>query len=408
MTGRLLLVGGVDAAGQRVDVAVDGSSGLIEEVGTTQARPEDEIVDCAGMVLLASGVEPHAHLDKALSSRQVAAMPATLADAVRDWLALCPTLSREDYIERATESVEAMVRRGTTVVRTHVDVGTGPGLRAIEALVDVREAMRSRGLADIQVVALAAPPLGGDAGRENRYLLEAAVGAGIDVVGGSPDIDPDPAGAIAAAVAVAERAGLPLDLHSDQSVDPEMFWLPEFVRLVQERGLERAVASHCVSLASQSVEVQHRTAATLADAGVAVTTMPLTSLFYFGWDQPVAPPRGLTSIRILQEAGVTVAAGGDNVRDLFFALGRFDAFETASVLSMAAHLTPAQAWEMCTAEGRRALGLPPVGLVAGSPADLMAVAGASLNEVVAGASEDRIVLRRGRIVARTRVSGGLV
>ena len=404
---RRLLVGGALADGSRADIAIDTASGVITGVGEVAPQAGDERVDCTGMVILASAVDPHAHLDKALSSRELAAMPATLADAVRDWIDLWPRLTHANFVERATEAVECMVAAGTTTIRSHVDIGSGVGLRAVNAIVEVRESMRSRGLADIQIVGLASPPLSGAAGADHRYLLDAAVDAGIDVIGGSPDLDGDPLGATTAAVDAAARAGLPLDLHMDQSIDPTMFWVGELARLVLDRGLTDVVASHCVSLANQPLDVQHATAELLAEAGIAVTTMPLSSLFYFGWDTPVAPPRGLTAISVLQQAGVVVAAGADNVQDVFFPLGRFDPFETAAVLAMAAHLSPAAAWEMCTTSARQAIGIPPVSVAPGSQADLVAIRARNLNEAVALASQHRIVLHAGRVVARTAVDGHL-
>jgi cytosine deaminase len=49
------------------------------------------------------------------------------------------------------------------------------------------------------------------------------------------------------------------------------------------------------------------------------------------------------------------------------------------------------------------LGLPPVTVAAGSPAELLAVEGASLADAMAGAGERRIVVHAGRVVARTTV-----
>lgn len=398
---RVVFHGGKLASGTFADVAVNPSTGLIEVVGSVTEDPSDERIDCRGSIVLTSAVDSHAHLDKALSSRDVTAMPLTLVDAVNDWKGIWPKLTHADMVDRATEAVEAMVANGTTIIRSHVDVGENLGLKAIHAIVEVRERMKSRGLADVQVVALAAPPMGDLLGSETRRLLEASVDAGIDVIGGSPDLDEDPLGATIACVKVAQRSGLPLDLHSDQSIDPNMFWVSHLPRLVHEYGLTNVVASHCVSLSMQPLNVQHRVAREFAEAGIAVTTMPLTSLFYFGWDQPVAPPRGLTAIRVLREEGVVVAAGADNVQDVFFPFGRFDPMETASVLAMAAHLSPAEAWDMSTNQGRLALGLAPTSVAVGQPADLLVIKGNTLGEAMALASADRVVVRHGRVVART-------
>ena len=59
---------------------------------------------------------------------------------------------------------------------------------------------------------------------------------------------------------------------------------------------------------------------------------------------PVAPPRGLTAIRPLLDAGATVAAGADNLQDPFNLVGRADPMETAALMVMAGHLLPAEAY----------------------------------------------------------------
>jgi cytosine deaminase len=335
-------------------------------------------------------------------------MPADLDQAVSDWARIWPLLTVDDMRARATEAIGEMVRNGYTLIRTHVDIASGVGVRGIEALIQVRDDMHRRRLCDLQVVGLVSLPFGGEAGAAHRRLLDEAIEMGIDVVGGSPDIDPDPMGATVAAVDAAARSGLPIDLHTDQTVDSSFFYLPEYVRLLRERGITRSAASHCISLSTQPLDVQRRVADQLAAAGTAVFVMPLTSLFYFGWDTPVGPPRGLAPVHVLDEAGVLVAAGADNVRDVFFPYGRFDPLETAAVVAMVSHLDPDRAWDMCSNRARRALGAAPVTLTVGSPAELLAVAGRSITEVVGGAPSDRVTVHRGRVVARTRSTTDLL
>jgi cytosine/creatinine deaminase len=49
------------------------------------------------------------------------------------------------------------------------------------------------------------------------------------------------------------------------------------------------------------------------------------------------------------------------------------------------------------------MGLPGGGVEPGAPADLVAVAGGSLQEALSTTTEDRIVFRAGRVVRRTSV-----
>jgi cytosine deaminase len=102
-----------------------------------------------------------------------------------------------------------------------------------------------------------------------------------------------------------------------------------------------------------------------------------------------------------------VAAGADNVRDPFNCVGRSDALETSALLIMAAHLTPAEAWAAVAGDARRAMGLPAGALEPAAPAEILAVAGTSLADAIARASEHRYVIHHGRCVARTEVHSEL-
>jgi cytosine deaminase len=108
-------------------------------------------------------------------------------------------------------------------------------------------------------------------------------------------------------------------------------------------------------------------------------------------------------VRQLLEVGVPVAAGGDNLQDPFNPMGRADPLETASLLVVAAHLLPAEALRAVSETGRTVLGLPEVSVSVGSPADLVALRAGSANGAVASASPERLVLKGGRVVARTTV-----
>ena len=153
------------------------------------ARDEADSLDLSGYVLLPAPAEPHAHLDKALTAERVEVQAGDLNAAIEAWHAHRAGLGAEDIARRAESAALIALARGTTAVRTHVDVGEGIELRAAEALVSVRD--RLRPLMDIQVVALSYP-LAGAAGAENRALVRAALELGVDVVGGAPHIDPDP------------------------------------------------------------------------------------------------------------------------------------------------------------------------------------------------------------------------
>lgn len=362
--------------------------------------PNDETLDLEGYVLLPAPAEPHTHLDKALTADRVANPARNLLGAIAAWHAHREHLAVDEIATRAEAAARLALSHGATAIRTHVDVGRGIELRGIEALLRVQRDLRE--LVDIQLVALTYPLTGAE-GIENRARLREALAMGADVAGGAPHVDPDPAGHVDACLAIAAEAGRPVDLHADENLRESSEDLLLLVRRVAAGFQLPVTASHCVSLGIRDERAQAAVAEETADAGVSVVTLPVANLYIQGRGIPVATPRGLTAIAALTAAGVTVAGGGDNIQDPFIPVGRADPLVTAQNLVVAAHLEPAEAYAFVSTRARAIMGLPAVGTEVGASADLLAVAGSSLREAIATATEQRIVFRRGNVVSRTVV-----
>jgi cytosine deaminase len=408
-----LLLGGRVADGSRADVRVDPVAGTVTEVAVDLSpAPGEEVVDCAGLVVLDAPVEPHAHLDKAGTWATAPNPAADLMSAVRTWATKLADRSAEEVLRTAWPVLEDLVLHGATAVRTHVNLNETTGWAPLEALVSLREDAARDGLADVQVVALVSAPLSGEAGAVHRRILDEALERGADLAGGAPHIDPDPAAATDEILAIAERHGAGVDLHTDETLDPAavVTGLAHLAERVAERGwpVGRVTASHCVSLGVLGPEEQARVAAAVAAAGVSVVALPQTNLYLQGRDRSSSVPRGLTATRALLTASANVAAGGDNVRDAFNAVGRADPIETAALMVLAGHLTPAEAWHAVAAAGRIAMGLPAAGPVPGAAAELLCVEGTDLVDAVARAGQTRSVVHAGRVVARTVVRRSLL
>ncbi len=372
------------------------ADGRIAGVGSAAAGTE--VIDLDGYVLMPSFVEPHAHLDKALTVSRSVNPTGDLLGAIIAMGEIAETFTHADFVARAEAALRLHLAFGTTTVRSHVNIGHAFGLRALEALVEVRE--RWRPLVDLELVALVGHPLTGAAGLD----LRRAMAEGADVAGGCPHLDPDPIAGVGACLDIAGELGVPLDLHTDETLNPEMLTLERLADLVTATGFAPGVtASHCVSLGVQPMSTQRRVAEKIAAAGVAIVALPQTNLYLQGRAHPQSTPRGLTAVRALLDAGAIVAAGGDNLRDAFHPVGRGDALEVGALLVTDGHLLVDEALHAVTAAGRAALRRPPVGIAAGSPADLVAVQAVDANEVLGAASPQRMVFRAGRLVARTRV-----
>ena len=387
--------------GTIADVVIsDGCISAISAVGE-HGTQGCEVLDLDGYLLLPSLVEPHAHLDKAFTADLVANPEGSLYGAIAAWLPARVAFHRRDIAARAWRIVFRYLAHGATTIRAHVDTGEDIGLKALEAILAVREALD--GVVDLEIVAGCSVPVTGRSGASNRALVRDALAAGADLVGGAPAIDEAPSAAIDLLAATAAEFGVGLDLHTDETLDPKVATIDHLVEIAQA-GFEQSItASHAVSLGVQSPSRQQRTAEALAASGIGVVVLPQTNLFLQGRGQGSHAPRGLTPVRRLLDAGVTVAAGGDNLQDPFNPMGRADPLETAALLAVAGHLPAGEAFAAVTSLGRRLLRRPAVAIEVGAPADLLAIRAATVREATAAAPSERVVLRAGRVVARTTV-----
>jgi cytosine deaminase len=388
------------ADGRTVDVRID--DGAITSVGPVMAGEAEsaDIEDLGGWLLLPAMAEPHAHLDKALTAEDVPNPKGDLQGAIDAWITAAEAgmFTHENTVERAAAAMELLLVHGVTAVRTHVNVLATNGTKSLRAVNEA--ARRFDGLLDVQTVALTSSPMTGPDSAGNRAALDAAVEEGVDLIGGCPHLDPDGSGLIRHALALATDAGIGIDLHVDEMLDPGVLTLRDLARQVIDTGFGGSVAAgHCVTLGMQSRAVQLEVASLVAEAGIAVFPLPQTNLFLQGRDDPTATPRGLTALAALQECGALVAAGADNVQDPFNLVGRSDPLETAALMVMAGHQLPEAAFDMVSNNVRRAIGLPEVRFEPGDPADLVAIDAPSIRGAIADAPMSRRVFRRGVLVA---------
>ncbi|MFW2332889.1 amidohydrolase family protein, partial [Ilumatobacter sp.] len=296
-------------------------------------------------------------------------------------------------------------------VRSHINCGSGAGVWHLRA---AQEAVAPYAdLMHVEFVALTHSPMAGPDGAANRAALRDAIEAGVHLVGGCPHLEDDGPESIGIALDAAADAGLGVDLHVDETLDPSMLTLRDLARAAVGRGAGRGVgrgvtASHCVSLGMQSPATQAAVAGEVAEAGISIVPLPQTNLFLQGRGHPQATPRGLTAIAALRDAGVLVAAGADNVQDPFNLVGRSDPLETAALLVMAGHVLPDDAYDMVANNVRRVMGLAPVRFEVGDPADFVAIDAPSIRGAIADAPVDRTVFRAGRLVASTSSTATIV
>jgi cytosine deaminase len=388
------------ADGCTVDIAIghDGGHAVVTAVSPADPAtpPADEsVIDLRGYVVVTAPAEPHAHLDKALSWDTLRPPLGNLHDAIATWLEGSQRFDEESFRRRARTAALALLRNGTTAVRSHVDIlfGADP-LRGIRAVDAVRRELR--GLMDIEIVALIKP-------YSDVELMYAALDAGADLVGGSPHNAPDPPAELDRLLGVAEARGVGTDLHTDEFLYGDHHTIADYARRAAGwPPVRHRTASHCTRLSTMSAAELGELLPQIADAGIGVVANPITNLYLQGRDTGPSAPRGITAIAALRAAGVPVAAGADNVRDPFNPLGRSDALETAMLAVIAGHVHPDTALAMVTDDARRVLGLPDAGPRVGARAELLAVRGTCTADVIANAPADRVVIHQGAVVSTSR------
>lgn len=375
--------------GPASDVAVSG--GRIVIAHEEPASPPPTIVEGGGAILLPGLIDSHMHLDKSMIG-----LPwyrnetgPRLADRIEAGRAAKRRLGMD--VERQTRrQALRCLALGTTAIRTHVDVDDVVKLRSAEAVLAAREALR--GLVDIEVVAF---PQSGMLVRPGvPELMEEALKLGVDIVGG---IDPsaierDPRGHIDFVFGLAERHGVPLDIHLHEPAELGAFAMELIIDRTRTLGMQGKVTiSHAFCLGMLAAPQLEPLLADLAEARISVVTTGIPSY-------PTAP------LKRMVEAGIAVCAGSDGTRDTFGPYGDGDMLERAKFISMRntfyrdADLE--LALDICTNGGARVLGLADYGLQPGSKADFVLVEAETVAEAVVSHPRRRTVFKGGRMVAR--------
>jgi cytosine deaminase len=382
----------------RGDLGIDG--GVFVEPGSAA-----ETRDLGGRLVTPPLVEPHIHLDAALTVGQPRPNASgTLFEGIAIWAERVRDLSVEDVQHRARQVLRWQLAHGVQHVRSHVDV-CDPQLRALRALVELRE--EARGMVDLQLVAFPQQGiLSFDGGAD---LMRTAVELGADVVGAIPHYEltrEDGVESVRFAMALAEEHGLRVDIHCDETDDEHSRFVEVMAAETIRRSMSgRVTASHTTAMHSYNAAYASRLIANIARAGLHMVTNPLDNAVLQGRFDIGPVRRGHTRVKQLLEAGVNVAIGHDSVLDPWYPLGHGDPLQAAFVLAHLGQLSGDAELrtliDMITVAPAAALGVADYGLDLGNPADLVVFEARSEAEALRLQRPRNLVLRAGRIVAAT-------
>ena len=219
------------------------------------------------------------------------------------------------------------------------------------------------------------------------------------MIGAPFGMGPGDGQAVLQTLRLADQLGCGVDLHLDEGLSHR----GRGVRLVCE-ALERqrlqvpVVCSHACSMALLPPKACQRLVDRMARLALGVVALPSTNLWLLDRRAEATPSRRAQApIRQLQNSGVVVAVGGDNVQDAWFPGGDFDPLEVLRFAVVASHLHPwsRQGLSPFSTAAAQLLQLEWDGILRpGSPADLVVLDAHNWTDLLAR-SPQRRVLRGG-------------
>lgn len=388
--------------GDPVDVAV--KDGRIAELRPEIDGQAAETLDAGGHLVTPPFVDSHFHMDSTLTyGRPRVNESGTLLEGIALWAELKPDLTAEAIKARALRLCRLSIARGTLAVRSHVDVSDGR-LPAVEALLEVKRELAPH--LDLQLVAF--PQDGFLRLPAARANLLRALDLGVGVVGGIPHFErtlAEGAESVRQLCEIAAERGLPVDMHCDETDDPNSRHVESLACAARRLGLEgRVTGSHLTSMHSMDDAYVAKLIPLMAEAELKVVANPLINITLQGRHDGYPKRRGMTRVKELAAAGLDVAFGHDCVMDPWYGLGSHDMLEVAHMGLHVGQMTGRAEMRTCfdavTTTGARVLGLEGYGLAPGRRADLVVLQCRDPIEALRLRPPRLFVLRAGRVIAR--------
>ncbi|UJL45665.1 cytosine deaminase [Virgibacillus sp. NKC19-16] len=392
------------------DIAINGEEiKSITPAANNSGDGDDNAVDLNGKIVLPPFVEPHIHLDYALT----AGTPrwnksGSVFEGIEIWSERKQIVkeTKEDIKQRALKAIKMQIKHGIQHVRTHVDV-SDPTLKGLEALLEVKEEVKP--WMDVQLVAL--PQEGLYTHPKGEELLEKALKMGADVVGGIPHYEltrEDGVRSVIKALELAEKYEKLVDIHCDEIDDEQSRYLEVLAAEALKLGIgDRVTASHTTAMASYNDAYTYKLFQTLKKANIHFVALPKANLHLQGRFDNYPKRRGLTRVKELLEAGVNVSFGLDSIMDPWYPLGDGNLIHVVEIGLHACHMTDydniVTALELITTNGAKTLGIKEgYGVKEGNKANLIVIDTDSEYEAIRTQAPVIYSIRNGEIIVETK------
>ena len=381
-------------SGQLLDIGIDG--GRIVAIEPNLAA-EGATYDAAGCLVCGGLVETHIHLDKAHLLDRRPAQAGRNINPVPYTSAIKPEISKEDVYARAERALRECVLRGTTHIRTQVEIDPLIGMRGFDAIEKLADDYKWA--VDLQICIFPQDGLTNVPGTQE--LLVEGLRRGARVIGAAPRYDTDGSEQIRRIFKLAREFDADIDMHLDVGPSAEHLDVYQVIELTEQYRLGgRVTVGHMAKLSLLPPDELEQTARRLADAGVNVTVLPATDLFLMGRTHNHAVPRGVADANFLLEHGVNCSLSTNNVMNPSTPYGDCSLIRLANlhanVLQVAIPHELCDCFEMITTRSARILSLADYGVAVGHPADLVVIDAASPDQAVAQVRHPVAAFKRGR------------
>ena len=363
----------------------------------------DTVLDAESQLVCPPFVDPHFHMDATLSlGRPRMNTSGTLLEGIALWGELKPLQTVDEIIERALRYCDLAVAMGIGAIRSHVDI-CDDDLKGVDALIEVRKQVAP--YLDLQLVAFPQDGVLRDpTALEN---LTRALDRGVDVVGGIPHFERtmrDGAESVRLLCEIAEKRGLMVDMHCDESDDPLSRHVETLAYETTRLGLQGRVAgSHLTSMHSMDNYYVSKLIPLMAEAGLHAIPNPLINIMLQGRHDTYPKRRGQTRVRELRDAGITVGFGSDCVMDPWYSLGKADMLDVAFMGLHVGQLSSRADMRWCfdavTVNSATIMGLEGYGLEVGCDANFIRLQADDPIEAIRLRAHRLNTVRGGRIIA---------
>ena len=386
-----------------VDIAALG--GKIVAIEPNIAAEAGRTIDAGGRLVSPPFIDCHFHMDATLSlGLPRLNQSGTLLEGIALWGELKPLLTAEAVIERALRYCDLAVAQGLLAIRTHVDT-CDDRLLAVDALLEVKRKIAP--YIDLQLVAF--PQDGYFRSPNAAKNLERALDKGVDIVGGIPHFErtmEDGRRSVVALCEIAEKRGLMVDMHCDESDDPLSRHIETLTAETVRLGLQGRVAgSHLTSMHSMDNYYASKLLPLMAEAEIHAIPNPLINIVLQGRHDTYPKRRGQTRVPEMRQHGINVAFGQDCTMDPWYSLGNADMLEVAHMGLHVGQLTSREAMRFCfeavTTHPAKVMGLDGYGIAVGNNADMVVLQAADAIEAIRLKARRLAVIRRGRVIAET-------